>query len=144
VEETRRTLQQFREAIHSNRVAYPSPTPTFPRQCRAEIQWRVAELFLVNGWTCTRLSARYGVTRSRIWWFVRSWIDRALALGYLQDIPPEGLSAVAASQSSELGASLPAACKANNSLSAMNERGPWAYLQDATDSTGDRAGNASH
>ena len=88
MERTRRTLKQFREAIQSNQVAFPQPTPKFPRQCRPEVQWRAAELFLIHGWTCSRLAARYGVTRGCIWWFVRSWIDRALALGYLHDIPP--------------------------------------------------------
>jgi hypothetical protein len=88
VERTRRTLKQFREAIQSNQVAFPQPAPKFACQCRPEIQWRAAELFLIHGWTCSRLAARYGVTRGRIWWFVRSWLDRAMALGYLQDIPP--------------------------------------------------------
>ena len=88
MERTRRTLKQFREAIQSNQVAFPQPAPKFACQCRPEIQWRAAELFLIHGWTCSRLATRYGVTRGRIWWFVRSWLDRALALGYLQDIPP--------------------------------------------------------
>jgi DNA-binding winged helix-turn-helix (wHTH) protein len=88
LEGTRRTLEQLRAAIQKGEVVFPSPAPRFRCQCRPEIQWRVAELYLIHGWTCSRLAARYGVTRGRIWWFVRSWIDRALALGYLQDIPP--------------------------------------------------------
>jgi hypothetical protein len=88
VETTRRTLTQFREAIQSNQVAFPQPAPKFACQCRPEVQWRIAELFLIHGWTCSRLAARYGVTRGRIWQFVRTWLDRATALGYLQDIPP--------------------------------------------------------
>jgi hypothetical protein len=88
VERARRTLQQFREAIQRNEIAFPSPAPKFPCQCKPEIQWRAAELFLIHGWTCARLGARYGVTRGRIWQYVRGWIDCALALGYLEDIPP--------------------------------------------------------
>jgi hypothetical protein len=63
----------------------------------------VAELFLIHGWTCARLAARYAVTRGRIWWFVRTWIDRALALGYLQDIPPADTMIVAANHTGALG-----------------------------------------
>jgi hypothetical protein len=103
VERTRRTLQQFREAIQKNEIAFPSPVPRFPCQCRPDIQWRAAELFLIHGWTCSRLAGRYGVTRGRIWQFVRSWIDRALALGYLQDIPPADTTVVAANHTGALG-----------------------------------------
>lgn len=89
MERAHRTLQQFREAIQRNEIVFPSPVPKFPCQSRPEIQWRAAELFLIHGWTCARLAARYGVTRGRMWRYVRSWIDRALALGYLEDIPSE-------------------------------------------------------
>jgi hypothetical protein len=102
VDQTRRTLKQFRAAIQSNQVAFPQPAPKFACQCRPEIQWRAAELFLIHGWTCSRLAVRYGVTRGRIWWFVRSWLDRALALGYLQDIPPVDITIAGASRASAL------------------------------------------
>jgi hypothetical protein len=81
-------MRQLREAILKNEVAFPSPTPQFQGQYRSDVQWRVAELFLIHGWTCTQLASRYGVRRGRIWLFVKSWIDRALELGYLQEIPP--------------------------------------------------------
>jgi len=96
VESTQRTLGQFRKAIRQNEIAFPSPTLQFPCQSRPDVQWRVAELFLVHGWTCARLAARYAVTRGRIWWFVRTWVNRAVALGYLQDIPPADTMIVAA------------------------------------------------
>lgn len=84
----RRTMRQLRTAILNNEVAFPSPTPQFHGQYRSHIQWRVAVLFLIHGWSCTQLAARYGVSRGRIWLFIQSWIDRAIDLGYLQDIPP--------------------------------------------------------
>ncbi len=122
--QTHRTLKQFREAIQSNQIAFPQPAPKFACQCRPEVQWRAAELFLIHGWTCSRLAARYGVTRGRIWWFVRSWLDRALALGYLQDIPPVDMTVAAAKYPAVLAqASMPlpsqmppAAAVANNPL----------------------------
>ena len=107
MERTRRTLQQYREAIHRNEVVFPSPAPQFPCQCRPDVQWRVAELFLIHGWTCARLADRYGVTRGRIWWFVRTWIDRALALGYLQDIPPADTMLAAASHTTPVSEAAP-------------------------------------
>jgi hypothetical protein len=108
VETTRKTLKQFREAIQNNRIAFPQPAPKFACQSRPEIQWRAAELFLVHNWTCSRLGARYGVTRGRIWWYVRSWIDRAQTLGYLQDIPPaESLAAAISHTAVAKGAMVP-------------------------------------
>lgn len=104
MEKTRRTLRQLREAVQKNEVSFPSPTLQFPCQSRPDIQWRVAELFFIHGWTCARLAARYAVTRGRIWWFVRTWVDRAIALGYLQDIPPADMMIVAANRT-PLGAS---------------------------------------
>jgi hypothetical protein len=85
---THRTLQQFREDIQQNKVAFPTPVPVFHGEGAGGIQWRAAELYLVHGWTCSRLGQRYGLTRGRIWQLVRSWIDKAQTRGYLQDIPP--------------------------------------------------------
>jgi len=96
VQETHRTLRQWREAIQNNQIAFPSPVPIFRSQVRADIQWRVAELYLIRGWTCEQLAKRYGVTRGRMWRLVRTWLDRALTLGYLQDIPPAVTTVVAA------------------------------------------------
>jgi len=88
LEETRRTLRQWREAVQNNEVAIPSSMPVFACQYRPEIQWRAAELYLVRGWTCQQIANRYHVTRARTWQLIRSWVDRAMALGYLQTIPP--------------------------------------------------------
>ena len=83
-----RTLRQLRIAIQANQIAISSPMLVFDGQSRGEIQWRVAELFLIHGWTCARIGRRYGVTRGRIWQMIRGWVDRAQRLGYLQEIPP--------------------------------------------------------
>lgn len=86
---SRKTLEQYRDAIQSNQISFPTPVPVFERQYRADIQWRAAELYLIHGWSLQRLASRYGLSRGRIWQMVRSWIDRAAALGYLQEIPPD-------------------------------------------------------
>jgi hypothetical protein len=135
MENRHRTLQEFREAIRKNEIAFPSPAPRFPRQCKPELQWRAAELFLIHGWTCSRLAARYGVTRGRVWLLIRSWIDRALALGYLQDIPPADApmapqnrtSALDEASSSLLTRWPPTTTAASNDIHMSEKRGdsPW-------------------
>jgi hypothetical protein len=105
--ETRRTLRQWREAIQNNEVAIPSSMPVFACQYRPDIQWRAAELYLVRGWTCQQIAKRYDVTRARIWQFVRSWLDRALTLGYLQTIPSADLTFQSTQQAARMQPPIP-------------------------------------
>ena len=39
-------LDDLRQAIRANQIHFPVPVPIFPRQYRADIQWRLAELYL--------------------------------------------------------------------------------------------------
>lgn len=82
-------LDDLRAAIQENRVSFPLPVPVFERQYRADIQWRLAELYLIHSWPATKLADRYGISRSRVRQSVRGWVHRAHTLGYLQQVPPE-------------------------------------------------------
>jgi hypothetical protein len=79
----------LRKAIRANRVSFPTPVPVFPSQFRPDMQWRVVELYFIQGWHSERLGKRYGVTARRIQQSLQRWADRAVADGYLQEIPPE-------------------------------------------------------
>ena len=83
------SLQFLRKAIRANQVVFPSPVPVFACQHRADIQWRLVELYFVHGWSCSRLGQRYRVTDRRIQQLIQRWVHRARALGYLQPIPAE-------------------------------------------------------
>ena len=61
----------------------------FARQYRSDVQWRIAALYFVQGWSFEQLSLRYGVTTRRIRQIIRGWTDSAIKSGYLQVIPPE-------------------------------------------------------
>lgn len=82
-------LPRLRLAIQTSRLSFPAQVPVFSRQYRPDAQWRIATLYLVQGWSCERLAERYGVTRGRIRQVIRRWVERAEALGYLQRIPPK-------------------------------------------------------
>jgi len=86
-------LARLREAIRNRQVSFPAQVPSFPRQYNKEIQWRAVTLYFVRGWTCEQLAARYAVTPSRVRQLLRSWVDCAVALGYIQKIPAESLIA---------------------------------------------------
>ena len=86
-----RGLRRLRAAIQNNEVSFPAQVPTFNCQSRPDIQWRLAELYFIQNWTCPDLGRRYGVTMERARQLVFNWAQRAVVLGYLQEIqaPPE-------------------------------------------------------
>lgn len=91
---SRERLPRLRLAFRTSRLSFPAQVPTFSRQHRPDVQWRIVALYFVQGWSCLQLAQRFGVTRGRIWQVIRSWVDRAATLGYLQWIPPEGPVAI--------------------------------------------------
>jgi hypothetical protein len=88
-------LNDLRAAVRSNRFSFPAQAPIFVCQSRAEIQWRVAVLYFVRGWSCLQLGNRYSVTPNRIRQLLYKWVERAIALGYLQHIPPASSDTIA-------------------------------------------------
>jgi hypothetical protein len=84
---TQMSLRRLRTAIRNNVVSFPSQIPKFNCQSRADVQWRLAELYFIHNWTCPELGRRYGVTMERARQLVSNWAQRAIVLGYLQEIP---------------------------------------------------------
>lgn len=84
-----RTLNQLRAAIQSNAVSFPSPTPMFPGREAGHLQWRMAHLFFVAGWSMGELGRRYQMPPWRATLLVRDWADRVIALRLVEAIPDE-------------------------------------------------------
>jgi hypothetical protein len=82
-------IDRLRAAIQANEMTFPVPVPIFRGQYRADVQWRIAELYFVHGWSPTRLAVRYEVTSARVRQSLRCWVQRALTVGYLQPMPPQ-------------------------------------------------------
>jgi hypothetical protein len=80
----------LRRAIQANLVSFPSQIPVFSRQARPEMQWKAVSLYFVLGWSLCDIAARFGVGSHRISKVVDEWATRAIALGYIQIIDPEG------------------------------------------------------
>lgn len=85
------SLRRLRRAIQMDEASFPSQAPLFARQIRADIQWRLVVLYFVRNWTCAELGDRYGITPSRSAQIIGAWVARAVALGYLQEIPPAAI-----------------------------------------------------
>jgi Sigma-70, region 4 len=83
------SLRHLRAAIQNDEISFPSQVPVFACQSRADIQWRLVELYFVHNWSCSDLGERYGVTMERARQLISQWVRRAAVLGYLQEIPAE-------------------------------------------------------
>lgn len=82
-----RTLQTL---IRGNFVCFPSQAPVFGQKSRRDLQWRLAVLYFVRGWSTRTIADRYGLTRERCGQIISDWRIRAVSLGYIQDVTPEG------------------------------------------------------
>jgi hypothetical protein len=79
-------LRQLRAAIRKNLVTFPREVPVFSKAPRPEIQWRIAVLFFVRGWSCPDIGRRYGFRKQRAQQIISKWAERAVRLGYIQPI----------------------------------------------------------
>jgi two-component system, OmpR family, KDP operon response regulator KdpE len=82
------SLRRLRKVVQIGGISFPSQVPVFPRESRADIQWRLVTLYFVQNWSCSALGKRYGITMERVRQMLSSWVRRAALLGYLQEIPP--------------------------------------------------------
>lgn len=81
------SLRRLRVAIQNHEVSFPAQVPIFSCQSRSDIQWRLVELYFVRNWSCPDLGKRYGMTMERARQLISQWVQRAVVLGYLQEIP---------------------------------------------------------
>ncbi len=79
----------LRAAVQRNMVCFPAQAPVFIRQSRMDIQWKIAVLYFVQGWSMDQIAQRYGVKRQRAGQIITAWRKCAVKQGYLQVIEPE-------------------------------------------------------
>ncbi|MDE3194703.1 MAG: hypothetical protein KGN84_00040 [Acidobacteriota bacterium] len=78
-------------AIRRNLVCFPSQAPVFGKLPRRDVQWRLAVLYFIRGWSTREIARRYGLTRERCGQIISDWRVRAVNMGYIQDVTPAGL-----------------------------------------------------
>ena len=82
-------------AIRGNLVSFPAQAPIFGKQPRRDMQWRLAVLYFIRGWSTREIAHRYGLTRERCGQIISDWRIRAVNMGYIQDVTPEDSRAMA-------------------------------------------------
>jgi hypothetical protein len=80
------TLRSLRKAIQENEVSFPAQVPVFPKQSRADIQWKLVQLYFIRNWSPRGIAQRYRMTSERVRQVISQWVRRAAALGYLQEV----------------------------------------------------------
>lgn len=84
---TRIGNRRLQRAVRLNLVSFPAQAPVFSRQSRTDIQWRVALLYFVRGWSFPAIAHRYHLSHERIGQIARDWRTASVAAGYIQEIP---------------------------------------------------------
>jgi hypothetical protein len=80
-------IDTLRAAIRENRVSFPAQIPTFAKHDRPDVQRKVVQLYFVLGWPSDRIAPRYRLSRIRVQQILKTWMTRAVELGYIQSIP---------------------------------------------------------
>jgi hypothetical protein len=60
-------------AVRRNRVCFPSQAPVFGRKPRRDLQWRLAVLYFIHGWSTREIARRYHLTRERCGQIISDW-----------------------------------------------------------------------
>lgn len=76
-------------AVQRNLVCFPSQAPVFGKRPQRDLQWRLAVLYFVQGWSTREIAGRYGLTRERCGQIIADWRVRAINMGYIQDVTPD-------------------------------------------------------
>lgn len=82
-------------AVRRNVVCFPSQAPIFGKRPQRDLQWRLAVLYFIRGWSTRAIAVRYGLTRERCGQIIGDWRIRAINMGYIQDVTPETASEAA-------------------------------------------------
>src|SRR6266566_4235565 len=75
-------------AVRRNLVCFPSQAPIFGKRPRRDVQWRLAVLYFIRGWSTREIARRYDLTRERCGQIISDWRIRAVNMGYIQDVTP--------------------------------------------------------
>jgi hypothetical protein len=83
---------ELQEAVRWNYVSFPAQAPVYRGQSRPDIQWRLAVLYFVQGWSLNNVAKKYGLSRERAGQILKAWRLLSVENGYIQEIPADTLT----------------------------------------------------
>lgn len=91
----------LRLAIRQNLASFPSQVPVLMRCQNADTLERVVQLYFLRGWSVRNICARYQLSKAMVQKLLAEWRMRAISAGYIQNIHPETLEALARAHADE-------------------------------------------
>lgn len=86
-------INHLRREIRGNRVTFPAQVPVFVKHDRPDLQRKVVQLYFLSGWSTYRIATRYNMAAQRVHQVITTWKQRAIQMGYIQEIPRPHASA---------------------------------------------------
>jgi hypothetical protein len=80
-------INHLRREIRANRVTFPAQVPVFVKHDRPDLQRKVVQLYFLSGWSTYRIATRYNLAAQRVHQVITTWKQRAIQMGYIQEIP---------------------------------------------------------
>jgi hypothetical protein len=80
-------ISHLRREIRANRVTFPAQVPVFVKHDRPDLQRKVVQLYFLSGWSTYRIATRYNMAAQRVHQVITTWKQRAIQMGYVQEIP---------------------------------------------------------
>jgi hypothetical protein len=80
-------INHLRREIRANRVTFPAQVPVFVKHDRPDLQRKVVQLYFLSGWSTYRIATRYNMAAQRVHQVITTWKQRAIQMGYVQEIP---------------------------------------------------------
>ncbi len=80
-------INHLRREIRANRITFPAQVPVFVKHDRPDLQRKVVQLYFLSGWSTYRIATRYSMAAQRVHQVINTWKQRAVQMGYIQEIP---------------------------------------------------------
>jgi transposase-like protein len=85
----------LRTAVKRNLVSFPAQVQPFMKRSSGDLQKRIVQLYFVRGWSVRNICRRYGLNKAMAHKLLAEWRVRAVESGYIQEIAPGMLDALA-------------------------------------------------
>src|SRR5580698_920530 len=91
----------LRTAVTRNLVTFPAQIQPFMKRTMGDLQERIVQLYFVRGWSVRNICDRYGMSKAMVHKLLAEWRIRAVESGYIQEIDPNCLAALAPEMNAE-------------------------------------------
>ena len=107
---------KLRSAIRNNTVTFPSQMIRLGSRADGDRSDRIVQLYFVRGWSVWRICERYRLSRTKVDAILNRWRNRAIAAGFVQEIPVQREIVTASANTTVAGQCTPVPSPTDNDL----------------------------